>query len=145
MCLTEQHKIPLYFTINSANHDIILHRNNLTPVIEIVYDYLQQFELIQHCMTIYNSHHKQAQEQSRYPLHNTFAIINAHDRTGMTDQQHHTMSNNTSYQEYYPISKPIRLFLKKYHSLTHMSDLSEQSLLPSFFLESINTTLQQYV
>ena len=143
--LAEQHKIPLYFTINSTDHDIVLHRNKLTPVVEIIYDYLQQFELIQHCMSIYNSHHKQTQERSRYPLHNTFAIINAHDRTGMTNQQHQTIDDSITHQEQYPTSKPIRLFLKKYHSLTHMSDLSEQSLLPSFFLESLNTTLQQYV
>lgn len=131
--LIDQKKIPLYFTIDTNNHEIILRRHNLEPVLEIIYDYLQHFELIQLCMTIYNSHIRSQWERERYPLRNTFAIISPHSRTGQGDTQKNQLP------------KPLRLFLKKYHNLTNIDTQSNTSLLWSFFIEAINTTMKKYV
>lgn len=124
-------KIPLYFTIDTTNGDIILRRHNIDPVMTLIYDYLQHFELIQLCMQIYNNQCATSWEKQWYPLHNTFAIITSHSRTGQ--------SNNGE------IPKPIRLFLKKYHGLVPTDNESDPSLLKKFFLDSVNNTLRHYI
>jgi len=135
VCTIQEHKVPLYFTIDTQNHDIVFHHNDHDQTIQFIYHYLQHFELIQICMELYNTHIKSPEQKTRYPLHNTFAIINAHDRTGTTTL---TAENTTSQP------KPIKLFLKKYQSLTP-NESENISLLRQFFLESTNTMLQQYV
>lgn len=118
-------KIPLYFTIDTNQQSILLRRHNLDSSMTLIYDYLQHFELIQICIQLHNKNIKETQERNWYPLHNTFAIITSHDRTN--------------------VIKPLKLFLKKYHSLVITTSESGNSLLGSFFLESVNITLKHYV
>ena len=117
--LLQHSKVPLYFTFND-NNELILEKNTNTAIQWIV-DYLQNFELIQICMEIYNT--KETTWTSRYPLRNTFALITSYDHNKQTN-------------------KPIRLFCKKINALSKESD---NSLLQNFFLDSVNTTLNKYI
>ena len=116
--LIQHSKIPLYFSFNK-NNEFILEKNTNSTIQRII-NYLQNFELIQICMEIYN---KQNKSTNRYPLRNTFALI-------------------TSYEHNKQKNKPIRLFCKKINSF---SEKNNNSILQNFFLESVNSTLKKYI
>jgi energy-coupling factor transporter ATP-binding protein EcfA2 len=115
-------KIPLYFSLDDNNHLVIEHNEN--PIIQFIYQYLQNFELIQICSDIYNINNR----TQRYPLRNTFALI--------TSENNYTNNN---------IPKPIHLFCKKISSLKQQKNQTEKSLLEDFFIESTNNTLKHYI
>ncbi len=117
--LTQQ-KIPLYLSLDEKNNLII--ENNENTIIQFIYEYLQNFELIQICSDIYNLTHT----EQRYPLRNTFALI--------TSENNYTNNN---------VPKPIYLFCKKLNSLKKEKQ-QETSLLEDFFIESTNLTLKKY-
>lgn len=116
-------KIPLYLSLDE-NNSLILEENT-NPVIQFIYSYFQNFELIQLCIDIYNNSDPNG---DRYPLRNTFALI--------------TSENN--YTDHH-IPKPIHLFCKKFHSLTQENKSKNKSLLEEFFIEATNITLQKYI
>ena len=136
--LTQQ-KIPLYFSLDEDNHLVIEHNPN--PIIQFIYQYLQNFELIQICIDIYNTIYISSPKPGalkeaplgwdrggeRYPLRNTFALI--------TSENNYTNNN---------IPKSIHLFCKKFSSLKKAINQSETSLLEDFFIESTNNTLRRY-
>ena len=114
------HKVPFYCTL-WENNSITL-ENNTDTIIGFVHLYFQNFELLQHSITIYNTQYNHAW----IPLRNTFAFITY-------DYNYKDTSNN----------KPLRLLLKKYNDLTPIEEQSK-SLLQHFFLESINEILFRY-
>ena len=118
--ITTLHKVPFYITLEENNNLIL--EEHTDPIIKFVHLYFQNFELIQHCISIYNTTNK----LSRQPLRNTFAFIT-------NDYNYADPSNN----------KPLRLLLQKYHNLTSFEEQSK-SLIQHFFLEAINTTLVRY-
>jgi predicted ATP-dependent endonuclease of OLD family len=117
--LLEYSKIPLYLSLDE-NNSLILEENT-NPVINFIYNYFQNFELIQLCIDIYNNH-----GWNRYPLRNTFALI--------TSENNYADSN---------IPKSIHLFCKKFNSLTQESN-NNISLLKDFFIETTNNILKKY-
>lgn len=132
--LTQQ-KIPLYFSLDEKNNLIM--ENNENIIIQFIYQYLQNFELIQICMDIYNKYRfsllkktdleNVKENAERYPLRNTFALI--------TSENNYTNNN---------IPKAIHLFCKKFNSLKKENSITKTSLLEDFFIESTNNTLSHY-
>ena len=116
--LTKQ-KIPLYFSLDDNNHLIL--QNNEDPIIQFIYQYLQNFELIQICSDIYNTSHS----SRRGSLRNTFALITS---------ENSSVSNN--------IPKPIHLFCKKLNSFK--TQPNNISVLENFFIDSTNNILKKY-
>lgn len=119
--LLAQSKIPLYLSLNEDNTFVLTHNENQT--IQYIYQYLQNFELIQHCRTIYNS----TAQQKRQPLRNTFALI--------TSENNYNGNN---------IPKAIHLFCKKLYSLQDENNKNDTTLIEDFFLNATNHTLQTY-
>jgi predicted ATP-binding protein involved in virulence len=120
--LNHSNKIPLYLNITKDNH-IVLESND-DSVVSFIYQYFQNFELIQLCMEIYNTYEKK-ENSERYPLRNTFALIT---------------SETTISQTY--TNKAIHLFCKKINSIQQQH--GEKSIFEQFFIESLNNTLEQY-
>jgi hypothetical protein len=120
--LNHSNKIPFYLTITKDN--LIILENNDDIIVSFVYQYFQNFELIQFCMEIYNTYEKK-ENSERYPLRNTFALIT---------------SETTISQTY--TNKAIHLFCKKTHGIQQQH--GEKSQFEQFFIESLNNTLEQY-
>jgi hypothetical protein len=120
--LKHSNKIPFYFTINKDNN-LELEKNE-DIIISFIYEYFQNFELIQICINIYNRYRKN-KVSDRYPLRNTFALITSET----TISQSHT-------------NKAIHLFYKKINSI--QKQYGEKSMFENFFIESLNTTLEEY-
>lgn len=117
--LLQKQKVSLYFSFNEQNELVL--ENSSDKATQWIIHYLQNFELIQRCMEIYNK--KQNNNAKRYPLRNTFALITSYD---------HNRQDN----------KPIRLFCKKINSL---SGETNSSILQKFFLDSVNSVLKKYI
>ncbi len=70
------HEIYLEFLVNTKNGSIrIANYNNLSNRMKFVLFYIQNMELIQICMNIYNDFEKAKDQRKLYPLKNTFALL----------------------------------------------------------------------
>lgn len=139
-------KVSLYCHVDTDHEAITLRRHKIDSSLEFIYNYLQHFELIQHCITLVNRLREWTDErvrdslwnkingkEERYPLRNTFALIWSHSRTGEPAAA--------------SMPKPLRFCLKKYQIYKMKAEKkgenekgkSEQ------FLSSINETLSRYV
>ena len=126
--LITHRKIHLYFTIENTHNTIILYRHKLSLELEFIYNYLQYFDLIQYCITIYNQDIRKENEKERYPLHNTFAIISSYSRNNQTTQT----------------PKCIDFFMKKHNSLTTTDKQSEYYFSATDFVTKTNNIIQKY-
>lgn len=134
-------KVPLYCHIDTDHESISLHRHKIDNSLEFIYNYLQHFELIQHCITLYNRQRESMQTFSHnrlsndiwYPLRNTFALIGSQSRT-----REWTTSS---------LPKPLRFCLKKYQIYRMKEGKGEWEGKGNAegFLSSINETLNRYV
>lgn len=116
------HKIPFYCTL-WADNILILEDNTNDKVIKFIQLYFQNFELLQHCIEIYNI----TQKEKRKRLNNTFSFI--------THEYNYLPTPNT---------KPLRLFLKKYETLSS-DNKQEQKSLQHLFITSVNRLLVKYI
>ena len=70
------HEIYLEFLVNTKNGLIrIANYNSLSNRMKFVLFYIQNIELIQICMNIYNDFEKAKDQRKLYPLKNTFALL----------------------------------------------------------------------
>lgn len=69
-------EIYLEFLINTKNNSMrIANYNKLSNRMKFVLFYIQNIELIQICMNIYNDFEKSKEDRKLYPLKNTFALL----------------------------------------------------------------------
>ncbi|MFA5748256.1 MAG: AAA family ATPase, partial [Candidatus Absconditabacterales bacterium] len=106
----EDSKITLNFEFDIENKTIKVDESNLSKVQKFILKYLQNIQLFEICIDIYNSFEKKEQERKLYPLKNSFAIITTNRKLEKASNKIDTILRNYTLQD---VNSGYYLCLKK--------------------------------
>ncbi len=147
--LTLENKLNLYFTFDEKQEKFFLRTKKFTDIQHYILDYIQNIELLQICMHLYNKYEKKDDKPWWYSLKNTFAILWPNRSYGQIKNK--TYHPNMSSYELNKIIKeqdtkrrsewPLWYYLckRKIKELTYYNTNYQNQ-----FIQSINNILQPY-
>jgi len=141
-------ELDLVFDIDIKNRKISLSNEFISPEEAYIFYYIQNHELVQICMNIYNDFEKSLESRKWYPLKNTFAILNSErhfwDIIWDSDKMLHISPDNwdiylsgQNTKSYYSVSIGYYLCLVK---LSKIEDMKK-----SIFYRKLNKQIYMYL